>query len=173
MTWHWYIAGDRELLLDLDSDHAAAVATVRLKRAVKRGQLKVARSVIIEPSNSEGKYHMLVTLKAAMGDRERVLWQLWLGSDITRELYNLMRIEKGVGSPNLLIRLKPFKDERRPDYKCHCKSKHKGLKRCRLCEVMRQLHGKDAGKAYFPLVAKVVKVRKGKLSIAWLRKGEV
>jgi hypothetical protein len=165
--WFWYFARPNELLCDLDSEYAVASFCFKLKRAVRNKSLRV-KDALIRESNAAGKYHAVVVLRNELSEGERILWQTWLGSDRVRELYNAMRVERGVSHPNLLIRRHAIKEFRNYDAVCKCDGKHKGLAKCRACPVMRKIHGKDAGKAYFPLAEKVT-IQKGRLSLRWLQ----
>lgn len=149
MIWYWYVAQNNEILLDLDSRYRVQTAIEKLEKA--RVRLEINR-VYIKRSYSEDKYHAVVKIDARLSQMERSIWAWWLGSDPIRAMYNLMRIEHKVQSPDLLISPKQWEGFWRPhDYICSCKSKHKGLDLCSSCPVFQALHFKHAGVAYFPL----------------------
>lgn len=149
MIWYWYFARPNELLLDLDSDARLLRAMDNLARAVRIGFLEVKHAYVAE--SSPGKYHCFVTLKKPMHALEKVIWQMWLGSDIVREEYNLYRILKKVPNPNLLIRKSGNIMGRVSDAVCFCREKHKWQRITKHCPVLTAHHGDERSKAYFPL----------------------
>lgn len=150
--WLWYIARRTELLLDFDTEGALFYGRQRLQRAMRRGFLDV-REVYLERSVSRDSYHMAVRLRKPMPAVERGAWEIFLHSDLTRGLYNLMRLQRRIRGAGLLIRRTPF-SYRKPDYVCYCRTnnrdKHKPLKVTRHCPALKVLQGDAAGAEYFP-----------------------
>lgn len=155
MTWHWYISRPDELLLDLDSRSALKAFALRL-RYVIRGRFLPVREVWLFRSASGGDhYHVFIQLAKPLMGTQRAIWQLYLASDQKRELYNLMRIEHGLIDAILLIAREEYPiPDRLPDYTCNCPEKHRKAIVYHRCPVIKQLHGAQAGKSYFPSITR-------------------
>lgn len=104
-------ADEYELLLDLDTPEARALLDLQLERfnqceAQFRGE-GLARIAEEWTSRSGVGKHVIVRMPFGMRDEsERVLYQALFGSDIKRELYNVMRVLKDLPNPNTLFRPK-------------------------------------------------------------------
>lgn len=176
MKWYWYIAGDREILLDADSKASLLNAMFRVGRNVRQKFLQVRDVHVFRSTPGEEKFHVFVRLKKEMPAMERALWQLHLGSDAVRELYTLTRILRGLNSPNLLIAKSIYPiPSRKPDYTCNCPTKHQGVELCQSCPVISKLHGKEAGAIYYALrterkLKRRISVPVGRVSIARLKR---
>lgn len=93
-----------ELFIDMDTqaayDHFIAVGLRHLRRIFPDAEVKVTPS----PSGKPGRYHGVVTLPRHVRDeRERVLLQALLGSDLVRELVAWERIERRAPHPVLFF----------------------------------------------------------------------
>lgn len=132
---YWYVAHDDELLIDLD-DYMRPTRTgcpwgeaffrLRLRDAMNAGKLQIL-SVWLVPSNSDRHYSAIVQLSNStpLNLIQRLIWQLYLGSDLYRARADLMRAANGVPNPSLLILPKPIRGfYRKPDAQCSCTEKH-------------------------------------------------
>ncbi len=150
--WHWYVGKDNELLLDLDSDAALYWAIQRLRRNVRRGFLKLQRpGVRLYRSLGAGHYHMFITLAQPMQPIERATWEMYLGSDLKRAQYNIMRTLRGLRAADLIIADHAYPGMRPADHTCTCPGKHKRRRITNHCPVLKALHGAEAGAEYFAI----------------------
>lgn len=166
----WYLASDRELLLDLDDYMRPAPSKTgesrgpwgeiffrrRLGDAIRAGRLDVMDPpVYLDRSNSARHWHAIVRLRKPMPLNRRLIWQLRLGSDLMRSQADLMRADMGVKFPSLLIRNTPMKDfYRPPDRQCPCTRKHDTSEQMQLngrgCPIWRELRGMTPWELFGP-----------------------
>jgi len=152
MKWHWYIGRANELLLDLDSDKALWYAAQRLRRNLRRGFLKVEKDgVRLYRSLQAGHYHLFITMQREMPPIERAVWELYLGSDMKRAQYNIMRTLRGLRAADLIIADHAYPGLRAADHICQCDGKHKRRRITRHCPILAELHGVEAGAEYFAI----------------------
>jgi len=91
---------DRQLLIDIDSPEAEAV----YNKNKPKFQTHIANIVKEERKTSRnGNTHIYVTLDLDFDARERILYQLFLGSDQTRELLSYVRWINEDPHPTLFI----------------------------------------------------------------------
>jgi hypothetical protein len=91
---------ENQLLLDIDSPEAEAVYNKNKSRFITH----IAVIINEERKTSRGgNTHIYVTLDRNIDKRERVLFQLFLGSDPTREMLSQVRIEHNDPHPTLFI----------------------------------------------------------------------
>lgn len=93
-----------QLLIDIDSPEAEAV----YNKNKPKFDMHVAGIISEErrPSRN-GNTHIYVTLDRDIDERERILYQLFLGSDQTRELLSYIRVINDDKNPTLFIEKKP------------------------------------------------------------------
>lgn len=130
----WYLAHEDELLIDLDEYMRPTKSKgvwgeeffrKRLRDAILGGKLRVW-NVFLFHSHSAKHYQAIIRLKQPMPLIERLVWQMYLGSDLYRGRCDLMRAARGVEAPSLLIRAERiYGFYREPDYVCSCTEKHK------------------------------------------------
>lgn len=133
---YWYIARHNELLIDLDdytrpTRSGAPWGEVffrrRLRDAMLDGKLDV-QNVYLSRSNTSGHFHAFVRINQNgkhIGQIQRLVWQLHLGSDLYRGRADLMRAAKDMAYPSLLITSKKLRGFWRSyDDRCSCKQKH-------------------------------------------------
>ena len=147
MRWHWYIGGDYEVLLDVDSDRQLWYARERIRENEREGLLPL-KELHTYRSQTPGHFHILITLSEPLLPIERVNWGWHLGSDPVRAQYAFMRIAHGLPG-DFLISTVPYDGFRPPDYTCECREKHKEKKITGRCPVLRQLLGKECAAEYF------------------------
>ncbi len=152
MRWRWYVASNRELMIDLDSRGDAkarlALALRRLKGAKEARKLPV-ESVWLWPSNTSGHYHLVVLLSRPISALWRLLWSVRLMDDPYRSLMNGARsMTRGMVGSLLIARLPWPGFYRRPDHVCRCPTKHDTATMAR-CPVATKLLRLDIGADYF------------------------
>ncbi len=118
-----YFSRSDEVLLDIDTDSSFRLF---LKRLPKIERL-VRKPVVIE-STRPHHYHVFIRLKRRHRFVDLSALQVYLGSDVKRELSNLSRIIAGATRPILLIHFARVKHWRKPDIVCSCPPKWKGRK---------------------------------------------
>lgn len=98
------VADERTLLLDLDDDHACRVFDKNLPKVKDKYSVE---SVERYPSRRARHEHAIVRLVDPIPDPvTRLLLQATLGSDATRELLSLYRVQRGHSTPSVLFRPK-------------------------------------------------------------------
>jgi hypothetical protein len=91
---------DNQLLIDIDTPEAEAVYNKNLPKF----QMHVAEVINEERKTSRnGNTHIYVTLDRNIDPSERILFQLFLGSDQTRELLSHVRVLNEDPNPTLFI----------------------------------------------------------------------
>lgn len=91
---------ENQLLIDIDSPEAEAV--YKKNKARFHNHFACIINEVRKPSRS-GNTHIYVTLDRNIDAHERVLYQLFLGSDQTREMLSQVRIENDDPHPTLFI----------------------------------------------------------------------
>lgn len=168
MNWRWYVGREdgRELLLDMDiadkwkTDRERAKASAirrgeflwKLAENIRAGRLAVER-VFMYPSNDPANTHAVILLRDSMLPAVRTAWEMQLGSDRVRGMYDLVRSAKGIPGTNLLITSQPWPDfYREPDYACDCEKKHDSRFRNKRCTALQAMGAtKTFGVALFSL----------------------
>jgi hypothetical protein len=150
----WYLAHENELMCDLDeyarsTKNGEAYGEVFFRRRLRQAMLSdklFVNQVYMLPSQTQGHFHAIVTMKMPMGELERLVWQLHLGSDLYRGRADLMRHARGFKAPSLLITPWKIPEFRAPDAECKCTEKHVTEKQFALpvedrCEVWKAFRG--------------------------------
>lgn len=130
---HWYIGGERELLIDVDRwdtrlrngyKWGEFLCRQRLRNAERSGKFVIER-VWRVPTYQMGHYHVYVLLRDPLPVGTRISWQNWLGNDVLRGHSDHMRVENGHPFPTLLWESKKVPGYwRQPDRQCDCAGKH-------------------------------------------------
>lgn len=90
-----------QLQVDIDSFEALGVFAANVERL---GDLVESHVRTVSPSRKSGHYHVTVTLKRPVRDpMERILLQLLLGSDVTRELLSWKRATADMADPTIFF----------------------------------------------------------------------
>ncbi len=188
---YWYIAHNNELLLDLDEymrptktgcPWGEAFFRRRLRDAIAAGKLHV-RDVWLINSSSKMHYHAFVRLKndrEIPTDMERLVWQLYLGSDLYRGRADLMRMAHNIYGPSLLIRPALIPEfYRAPDAVCDCTEKHDTGQQAELgencCKIWRHYRGMSPWELFGPsrkLSEKFIALPTGRVPIELIMKVE-
>lgn len=166
----WYFPRPRlELFIDLDNYMRPAPSRSgeskgpwgevffrrRLADAIEAGVLPFSR-LFLDHSNSEKHWHAIVVLaEPGVSLLGQLAWQQRLGSDLMRCQADLMRFDKGVKHPSLLIRNKPMTDfYRPPDRECACTKKHDTAEQMALngkgCPVWHEFRGMTPWQLFGP-----------------------
>lgn len=162
--WHWYVARDNELFIDMDR-YAESIhhAGRRLQGAIDGKYLDV-REVYAYPSQTNNHAHIIIVLgenhktkdKMHYGEIQRYVWEMLFHGDIYRCASNIFRRVYSVGSPDILITRRIL--HRTPDFDCECQNKHSKLevmKNCPAATALRgiartmQFFGKPSKESYF------------------------
>ena len=102
--WHWYVAQDDELLIDLDS---RVLLEIALKRMRDSSRLEVAPlqidRIFVASSTKPDHFHLAIKMLYPMSVLYRMTWQLFLYDDVNRAVHNLFRALDGNPSPCLII----------------------------------------------------------------------
>lgn len=136
--WHWYVAREDELMIDLDGEVLLEIARKRLDRSPLEW-----RSAFVAGSSTDNHFHLVIRLKEEMPALQRQVWQLFLMDHTYRSVNNLFRAIAGVPAPSLLIapqRWNLQKFWRPADAMCHCKS-HKNSEKIFDCPAHQKLRG--------------------------------
>lgn len=172
---YWYCAQPNELFLDIDNvPRSIKHARARLQGAIECGKLDVA-GVMYRVSHSKDHMHAIVTLKFQIEPMERFAWEVILHSDIYRACCNIMRENRKLPSPDILI--SPFpcfadfeetgsepvengiiinavvKQIRHHDDKCGCSGKHNAAV-METCPTAKRLRGEFRNAGFFGLPSK-------------------
>lgn len=90
-----------QLQLDIDSFEALGVYTANRERL---GDLVTSAKIEASPSRKAGHFHVTVTLSRPVKDAyERIMLQLLLGSDVTREVLSWRRATAGMSDPTIFF----------------------------------------------------------------------
>jgi hypothetical protein len=147
MKWFWYVATDRELMMDCDGRTLLEIAMKRLERDAKFDYDKIFSA----PSQSPDHWHLVVRLEEPMEIMRRMVWQLYLMDHVYRSCKNIFRVLDDVPSPSLLISPKPWKNFwRKPDASCECES-HKNHLKIWDCPAHERLRGEPKKEAWMSL----------------------
>jgi hypothetical protein len=164
MKWYWYVSRPNELFLDLDNQRAVLFALEKLER--NNPDYLAVRDRYLYESGTPGHYHLIVRVYGSMPAMERAIWELYLGSDIRRQEYVMMRLQRGLDglpltSADFLITPEPY-GFRKPDLECDCEGKHKEKRITDDCPVMQVLLEDQRSAVYFALKG-TMKLQLGKL----------
>ncbi len=118
-----YFARSNEILLDIDMEGKFRLFLKRLPKL----EFLVKKPIVIE-STRPHHYHIFIRLKKRHRFVDLSALQVYLGSDVRRELSNMSRMIAGATKPILLIHFSRVKHWRKPDIVCSCPPKWKGRK---------------------------------------------
>jgi hypothetical protein len=160
---YWYLAHNNELLIDLDDamrdsgrgPHIELYFRRRLREAILAGKIDV-REVYLTRSASDHHFQAVIRLNQRSNKKgvyvnaiKRLVWQLYLGSDLYRARADLMRSAQGYSNASLLILPERIPDfYREPDAECSCTHKHKLDS---TCPVFGRYRGPEMVELFGPL----------------------
>ena len=92
---------ENELFVDIDSHEAFGVFHANIR---SMGALVENHAATLSPSRKAGRYHVTVKLSRPVKDNfERILLQLLLGSDVSREMVSFREATLGLKLPTVFF----------------------------------------------------------------------
>jgi len=147
-----YFARCDEVLLDYDSTRQLRVFLERRDRIEP-----LARRIVVVATRP-GHYHVYIRLKRRHRFVDISALQVYLGSDLKRELSNMSRIIAGATKPILLIEYTKVRHWRRPDIVCSCPPRWRGRKLGN-CRHLLAAKGHKAGYGFLSTRLKIIGVK--------------
>lgn len=105
-----------QLFVDIDNELQYAIYERNLLRLQEFYEV-TGTAESPSKSGTEGRCHITISLAEDIEDKERLLLQAFLGSDLTREFLGLQRIKAQDPAPTLFLEKLPddYKDEKLPN----------------------------------------------------------